>query len=115
MKFCLNCQKSVETKSVYHGNIWLELSIWIIALLASVFAQFYVIIFFAAAYSIYRQLTVKKVCAICAQSHLVNEDNPSALKADNTKNCPFCAEPIQQEAIKCKHCGADLPVVSNVS
>ena len=30
------------------------------------------------------------------------------IKSDD-KDCPFCAEKIKVKAIKCKHCGADLP------
>lgn len=27
----------------------------------------------------------------------------------NLKKCPFCAEAIKREAVKCKHCGSALP------
>lgn len=29
----------------------------------------------------------------------------------DSRACPFCAEPIKHAAIKCKHCGADVPAV----
>ena len=27
---------------------------------------------------------------------------------ENTKRCPYCAETVLAEAIKCKHCGSEL-------
>lgn len=31
-----------------------------------------------------------------------------------TRDCPYCAEPIKIAAIRCKHCGSDLPVQATV-
>lgn len=33
----------------------------------------------------------------------------AAAEPVDTRTCPFCAEAIKPAAIKCKHCGSDLP------
>ena len=36
---------------------------------------------------------------------------PEPVKSNaDTKKCPFCAEEVKLAAIKCKHCGSELPV-----
>ena len=32
----------------------------------------------------------------------------SAAELQTLRNCPFCCEQVQKEAIKCKHCTSDL-------
>lgn len=53
-----------------------------------------------------------------------NNENNSDIKSDKadslevkskTKQCPYCAEEILEAAIKCKHCGSELPIKNNKS
>jgi hypothetical protein len=32
-----------------------------------------------------------------------------AIEGGDVRKCPMCAELVKREAIKCKHCGAELP------
>ncbi len=36
-------------------------------------------------------------------------DSAITTKPKETKNCPYCAEEVLAAAIKCKHCGSELP------
>lgn len=36
--------------------------------------------------------------------------NPEKWNPKAFKQCPYCAEPVKREAVRCKHCGADISV-----
>jgi len=37
-----------------------------------------------------------------------------AVASGTMRKCPFCAEMVKAEAIVCKHCGKDLPVIEKI-
>lgn len=87
----------------------------------SIFILILLLIFFFPIAIIYWLFTRNsKVCSACGSSNVrlykpnsrVKEQVIFANAPNNSelKDCPFCAEQIRANAIKCKHCGSDLSV-----
>ncbi len=48
---------------------------------------------------------------VAVRSPNVAKVEGAALATGEMRKCPMCAELVKREAIKCKHCGADLPAL----
>jgi hypothetical protein len=48
------------------------------------------------------------LCTFAGNKKDVAAEEKDLIENDGMKKCPFCAEIIKNEAIKCKHCGSDL-------
>lgn len=47
-------------------------------------------------------------CGALAKNAPTEAKNINAAKPAEEKKCPFCAEIVKAEAIKCKHCGSKI-------
>ncbi|MEE5088370.1 hypothetical protein V2J74_26815 [Pseudomonas alliivorans] len=95
-----------------YKGLWTHFAVWILLVAAAAsLGGLYGFIVAVLAASVVYAIAIK---GILESSYLrrgwvkSGADAPSSSQALSERQCPFCAETIKKEAVKCKHCGADL-------
>ena len=73
---CVTCGTTGRAQSYVPGSFLLELTLWIVGLIAMPFLSFLVVLI-PIAYSVYRLTGRKRRCAACHASTLVPVDSPA--------------------------------------
>lgn len=81
-KYCTKCGHQGETKAIYHGNLIIEASIWVIFFVFCSSINNFYLMTAPLIYSIYRQYSKKYICTKCSSSNLVEID--SVIAKENT-------------------------------
>lgn len=109
--------KNLEKKSLAHaiginlliaGSGYIYMGRWVLGIFAFIF-------FCALATAQMYWAILVLLLVMTVDMYVFHKKHSAEVLENATKDCPKCAEKISVRALKCKHCGSDLPINSELS